>query len=213
MAGALSMALGEWLSVQSSRELYQHQIGIEKQELATIPEEEVAELSLIYQAKGIPAATAEEMAQRLLSDPATALDTLAREELAVDPRVAGRLGVGSGADVLFPVCDRRADPGSALRLFQRDHGHRRERGRQRSRVVRDRSGHHPDDWPGRALLRAATGGVRHGGGGDHVWHRRADRGEPRRLRRAMMRGKEGASRDWEAPVFSMSRSLARQTSE
>lgn len=89
LSGALSMALGEWLSVQSSRELYQHQIGIEKHELATIPEEEVAELSLIYQAKGIPAATAEEMAQRLLSDPATALDTLAREELAVDPESLG----------------------------------------------------------------------------------------------------------------------------
>lgn len=89
LAGALSMALGEWLSVQSSRELYQHQIGIEQHELATIPEEEVAELSLIYQAKGIPAATAEEMAQRLLSDPRTALDTLAREELSVDPESLG----------------------------------------------------------------------------------------------------------------------------
>lgn len=89
LAGALSMALGEWLSVQSSRELYQHQIGIEKHELQTIPEEEVEELTLIYQAKGIPAATAQEMAQRLLSDPSTALDTLAREELAVDPESLG----------------------------------------------------------------------------------------------------------------------------
>ena len=89
LAGALSMALGEWLSVQSSRELYQHQIGIEKHELATIPEEEVEELSLIYQAKGIPAQTAEDMAQRLLSDPNTALDTLAREELSVDPESLG----------------------------------------------------------------------------------------------------------------------------
>ncbi len=89
LAGALSMALGEWLSVQSSRELHQHQIGIEKHELETIPEEEVEELALIYQAKGIPAATAQEMAQRLLSDPNTALDTLAREELAVDPESLG----------------------------------------------------------------------------------------------------------------------------
>ena len=47
------MALGEWLSVQSSRELYQHQLGIEKYELETIPEEEKEELALIYQAKGI----------------------------------------------------------------------------------------------------------------------------------------------------------------
>jgi VIT1/CCC1 family predicted Fe2+/Mn2+ transporter len=48
IAGALSMALGEWLSVQSSRELYQHQLDVEKNELATIPEEEKEELSLIY---------------------------------------------------------------------------------------------------------------------------------------------------------------------
>jgi len=50
LAGALSMALGEWLSVQSSRELYQHQLGIEKQELEENPGEEMVELALIYQA-------------------------------------------------------------------------------------------------------------------------------------------------------------------
>jgi VIT1/CCC1 family predicted Fe2+/Mn2+ transporter len=89
LAGALSMALGEWLSVQSSRELYQHQIGIEKHELAVIPEEEKEELALIYQAKGIDADTAQGLANRLLSDQATALDTLAREELAIDPAELG----------------------------------------------------------------------------------------------------------------------------
>ena len=89
LSGALSMALGEWLSVQSSRELYQHQIAIEKQELIEAPEEEVAELALIYQAKGVAPATAQEMATRLLSDPTTALDTLAREELSIDPEALG----------------------------------------------------------------------------------------------------------------------------
>lgn len=89
LSGALSMALGEWLSVQSSRELYQHQIAIEKQELIETPEEEIAELALIYQAKGIAPATAQEMANRLLSDPTTALDTLAREELSIDPEALG----------------------------------------------------------------------------------------------------------------------------
>ena len=83
------MALGEWLSVQSSRELYANQLKIEARELDQIPEEEIEELALIYQAKGIPSNTAHEMAQRLLSDPATALDTLAREELSIDPAELG----------------------------------------------------------------------------------------------------------------------------
>jgi VIT1/CCC1 family predicted Fe2+/Mn2+ transporter len=89
LAGALSMALGEWLSVQSSRELYQHQLDIEREELAGAPEEERAELALIYQAKGVPADAARQMAERLLSDEATALDTLAREELSIDPAELG----------------------------------------------------------------------------------------------------------------------------
>jgi VIT1/CCC1 family predicted Fe2+/Mn2+ transporter/rubrerythrin len=89
LAGALSMALGEWLSVQSSRELYQNQIGIEEAELAELPEEEKAELALIYQAKGLDRASAEALADRLLSDKATALETLAREELHIDPSELG----------------------------------------------------------------------------------------------------------------------------
>lgn len=89
LSGALSMALGEWLSVQSSRELYQHQIDIERRELAEIPEEEMAELALIYQAKGLTPEVARDMARRLLSDKDTALDTLAREELGIDPEELG----------------------------------------------------------------------------------------------------------------------------
>jgi VIT1/CCC1 family predicted Fe2+/Mn2+ transporter len=89
LAGALSMALGEWLSVQSSRELYQHQLAIEKRELSEIPEEEKAELALIYQAKGVAADAARGLADRMLSDEAVALDTLAREELSIDPRELG----------------------------------------------------------------------------------------------------------------------------
>jgi vacuolar iron transporter family protein len=89
LAGALSMALGEWLSVQSSRELYQHQITIEKQELSSQPEEEVEELALIYQAKGIAPDQARALAERLITDPASALDTLAREELSIDPNELG----------------------------------------------------------------------------------------------------------------------------
>ncbi|MBN2256917.1 MAG: VIT1/CCC1 transporter family protein [Anaerolineaceae bacterium] len=89
LAGAISMALGEWLSVQSSRELYQHQIAIEERELALAPEEEAQELALIYQAKGLDADQAAKLANQIVSDPSIALDTLAREELGIDPEELG----------------------------------------------------------------------------------------------------------------------------
>jgi VIT1/CCC1 family predicted Fe2+/Mn2+ transporter len=89
LAGAISMALGEWLSVQSSRELYKHQISIEKAEIAASPEEEAEELALIYQARGVEAEQARKIADQILSDSATALETLAREELSVNPQELG----------------------------------------------------------------------------------------------------------------------------
>ena len=89
LAGAISMALGEWLSVTSSRELYENQISIERSELAGDPEAEKEELTLIYQAKGMPAEDARRLAARLLDDPDKALDTLAREELGIDPAEMG----------------------------------------------------------------------------------------------------------------------------
>lgn len=88
-AGACSMALGEWLSVNSSRESYQHQIGKEAEELALEPDEEKEELILIYQAKGLSEAQARTLADRLMADHNTALDTLAREELGIDPTELG----------------------------------------------------------------------------------------------------------------------------
>jgi VIT1/CCC1 family predicted Fe2+/Mn2+ transporter len=89
LAGAGSMAMGEWLSVQSSRELYQRQIAIEADELAESPDEERQELALIYQAKGLSAEDAAALARDLLSDETKALDTLAREELGIDPNELG----------------------------------------------------------------------------------------------------------------------------
>ena len=89
LAGAISMALGEWLSVQSSRELYQHQLRIEREELARAPEEEATELALIYQAKGLAPDQAQALAARLVADPNAAMDTLAREELGIDPEGLG----------------------------------------------------------------------------------------------------------------------------
>ncbi|MGD8573429.1 MAG: VIT1/CCC1 transporter family protein [Gammaproteobacteria bacterium] len=89
LAGAISMALGEWLSVQSARELHRLQLAIEALELEENPEEEKAELALIYQAKGLAREDAEALAARLIDNPETALDTLAREELGLDPSELG----------------------------------------------------------------------------------------------------------------------------
>jgi len=89
LAGAFSMALGEWLSVQSSRELYRHQIRTEEDEIEAMPEEEAEELALIYQARGIGEEEARRMAQRIMTDPKTALDVMAREELGIDPEELG----------------------------------------------------------------------------------------------------------------------------
>jgi VIT1/CCC1 family predicted Fe2+/Mn2+ transporter len=89
LAGAGSMAMGEWISVQSSRELYTRQIKVEEMELEEVPEEEEEELALIYQAKGVPEQQARSMAHRIMSDRAGALDTLSREELGIDPKELG----------------------------------------------------------------------------------------------------------------------------
>jgi len=89
LAGAISMALGEWISVQSSREMFARQIETEREEIASSPDEEVEELSLIYQARGLDEDTAKTLAAHLMSNPKTALDTLARDELGVNPEDLG----------------------------------------------------------------------------------------------------------------------------
>ena len=89
LAGASSMAAGEYVSMRSQRELYERQISLEATELALAPEEERAELVLIYRAKGIPKGEAETLADRILENPQVALDTLVREELGLDPRELG----------------------------------------------------------------------------------------------------------------------------
>jgi len=101
LAGALSMAIGEWLSVQSARELYGHQISIEKQEIESAPEEEQEELALIYQAKGIDESTAKTMAENLMKQEGSALDTLSREELGIDPNELGGSAWGAAITSFF----------------------------------------------------------------------------------------------------------------
>ena len=89
LAGAFSMAAGEYISVRSQRELFESQIGLERDELAEYPKEEAAELALIYAARGVPKQEAQALAERMIADPARALDTLAREELGLNPDELG----------------------------------------------------------------------------------------------------------------------------
>lgn len=89
LAGAISMALGEWLSVQSSRELHQAQIEVEREEILVMPEAEAEELALIYQAKGMSEVEANKAAREVMADPEAFLDTKVREELGIDPEELG----------------------------------------------------------------------------------------------------------------------------
>ena len=101
LAGAFSMSIGEWVSVQSARELNLHQIAIEREELKNAPEEEQEELALIYQSKGIDEKTANQLAANLMQQSNTALDTLAREELGIDPKDLGGSAWGAAITSFF----------------------------------------------------------------------------------------------------------------
>lgn len=89
IAGAFSMAAGEYVSVRSQREMYEYQIGLEREELEHYPEAEAEELALIYEARGHPRAEAVSMGKKLTADPDRALATLAREELGLNPEDLG----------------------------------------------------------------------------------------------------------------------------
>ncbi len=89
LAGSFSMAAGEYVSMSSQREMYEREISLEAQELEENPEEEHAELVLLYRAKGLAKAEAEKVADRVMADREVALDTLAREELGLDPDSLG----------------------------------------------------------------------------------------------------------------------------
>ena len=89
LAGSFSMGAGEFISVTSQRELFERQIELEKEELESDPEEERRELALIYRAKGLPEGEAEELSGRIIADRGVALETLAREELGLNPEGLG----------------------------------------------------------------------------------------------------------------------------
>jgi len=95
-AGALSMASGEFVSVRSQRELYEHQIALERRELEEYPDEEAEELALIYEARGMALSEAREIAHKMLANPNHALDVLSREELGLNPDELGSAWSAAG---------------------------------------------------------------------------------------------------------------------
>ncbi len=104
LAGASSMALGEWISVTSSREAAEAQLRVERAELELSPEAEEEELALIYQAKGLPPEDAQALARTLMADPDQALATMAREELGIVPEDLGSPWAAAVASfVLFAI--------------------------------------------------------------------------------------------------------------
>jgi len=119
LAGAFSMAAGEYVSVRAQREMYEHQIGLEQAELDEYPDEEAEELALIYAARGMNREDAHALAKRIIADPRQALDTLAREELGLNPEELGSpwgaalasfFSFGAGALVpLLPFLFARAE--------------------------------------------------------------------------------------------------------
>jgi VIT1/CCC1 family predicted Fe2+/Mn2+ transporter len=85
LAGACSMGAGEFISVLSQREVFEYQISIEQEELKEYPEEEKDELALIYEARGVPKDDARKIANLMIDNPETGLNTLVREELGLNP--------------------------------------------------------------------------------------------------------------------------------
>src|SRR6202795_1363934 len=104
LAGSFSMAAGEYISMQSQRELFERQIALERAEMEAMPEEEEAELAASYRSKGFTADEAARIAHRIFGDPEAALDMLVREQLALDPDELGSpWGAAAGSFVAFAI--------------------------------------------------------------------------------------------------------------
>ena len=104
LAGAFSMAAGEFISMLSQREMFEHQISQEAEELERYPKEEAEELALIYAARGIPIAEARDVASHLIANPEKALDTLAREELGLNRDDLGSpIGAALSSFIAFAI--------------------------------------------------------------------------------------------------------------
>ena len=175
LAGAFSMAAGEYVSVRSQREMFEYQIGLERDELEKYPDEEAAELALIYAAKGMDPDEARRLADTLMQDPERALDTLAREELGLNPDELGSPWVAAissfaafTAGAALPLLPFLFGHGDALTVSI---------ALDRARPVRRRRQHEPVHRPPRPAERPAHARHRRRGGTGDVFHRRLAGGD------------------------------------
>ncbi len=175
LAGSISMAMGEWISVQSSRELFEKQLATEKEEIENAPEEEIEELVLIYQARGLSESMARTMATQIMSDKEHALETLAREELGFDPAemggsaweaaIASFLFFALGAFIpVLPYLFLEGTPATVTSAVLR-----------RLRSFPHRRGHHPLHGPVGPSLGYPPDPLRRRLGADHLRCRAPDR--------------------------------------
>jgi VIT1/CCC1 family predicted Fe2+/Mn2+ transporter len=102
VAGACSMAAGEWVSMRAQQELFERELAIEREQLAKNPNKETVELAMIYQARGVDPDVANELAHQMMADPELALEVHAREELGIDPSSLGS-PVGAAVSSLLAV--------------------------------------------------------------------------------------------------------------
>jgi VIT1/CCC1 family predicted Fe2+/Mn2+ transporter len=116
-ADALSMGSSGYLAAKSEREVFEHEIAMEKEEIRLMPELEQEELSLLYQAKGIPEPQAVALAAQIMTDPARALEEQVREELKIGEatstplREAWITGTATALGALIPVAPLLIDTG------------------------------------------------------------------------------------------------------
>ncbi len=104
VAGAFSMAAGEYISMRAQSELMQRELDVERQAIRHDPEDERRELAAIYESRGIDAAMANELSVKMMRDPDLALETHAREELGFDPaRIGNPLQAAASSFVAFAV--------------------------------------------------------------------------------------------------------------
>lgn len=102
VAGSMSMAIGEFVSMSANTELLQHQLDVERREIEVDPAGETLELAGLYEQQGVDSSTALAVANQMMGDPATALDAHAREELGIDPNQLGApLGAAGASFVAF----------------------------------------------------------------------------------------------------------------
>jgi VIT1/CCC1 family predicted Fe2+/Mn2+ transporter len=126
MADALSMGASGYLAAKSEREVFEHEIAMEREEIRLMPDLEREELSLLYQAKGIPEVQANALATQLMSDPDRALDEKVREELRIGEasstpmREAWVTGTATALGAIIPVAPLLVSTRGALHLVASD---------------------------------------------------------------------------------------------